>query len=51
MILDHLNTWIEFSNPARGMDVCSHFCLLCYPLYRPCDGWADLPSKESYQNI
>jgi hypothetical protein len=31
-VFDHYNTGIGGSNPARGMDVCPHFSVLCCPV-------------------
>jgi hypothetical protein len=31
-VFDSLNTGIVVSNPARGMDVCPRFSVLCCPV-------------------
>jgi hypothetical protein len=33
-VFGHLNVEITGSNPARGMDVCLRFPVLCYPVCR-----------------
>jgi hypothetical protein len=43
------NTGIMGSNPARSMDVCPRFSVLCSPMYVVALRRADPPSKESYQ--
>jgi hypothetical protein len=48
-VFDRSNTGIVGLNPARGMDVCSRFYVLCCPVYVEALRWADLQSKESYQ--
>jgi hypothetical protein len=50
-IFGRSNTGIAGSNAAQGMDVCLHFSVLCCPEYVEILHWADLPSKESYQNV
>jgi hypothetical protein len=46
-VFNRSNTGIVVSNPARGMEVCPRFSVLCRPM------WVmrrvDPPSKESYQ--
>jgi hypothetical protein len=48
-VFDSLNAGIAVSNPARGMDVCLRFSVLCCPVYAVALRRADSPSKESYQ--
>jgi hypothetical protein len=48
-VFDRLNIGIVGSNPARGMDVCPRFSVLCCPVYVEALCRADPPSKESYQ--
>jgi hypothetical protein len=43
------NVKIAGSNPARGMDVCLRFSVLCCPVWVEALRRADHPSKESYQ--
>jgi hypothetical protein len=43
------NVEIAGSNPARGMDVCLCFSVLCCPVQVEALRRADHPSKESYQ--
>jgi hypothetical protein len=49
IVFGHWNTGIVGSNPARDMDVCPHFSVLCCPVYVETLHWADPLSKESYQ--
>jgi hypothetical protein len=48
-VFDRSNTGITGSNPARGMDVCTHFSVLCCAVYVEALRWADPPSKEFYR--
>jgi hypothetical protein len=48
-VFDRSNIEIAGSNPARGMDVCLRFSVLCCPLYVEALRRADPPSEESYQ--
>jgi hypothetical protein len=43
------NIEIAGSNPARGMDVCPRFSVLCCPVLVEALRRADPPTKESYQ--
>jgi hypothetical protein len=44
-VLNRSNTGILVSNPARGMDVCPHFSVLCGPVKVVALRRADPPSK------
>jgi hypothetical protein len=46
-----LNTEMMGSNPARGMDMCPRFSVLCCSVQVQAMRWTDPPSKESYQNV
>jgi hypothetical protein len=50
-VYDHSNIGITGSNPAWGMDVCLRVSVLCCPVSVEALRWADLLSKESYQNV
>jgi hypothetical protein len=43
------NSGLVGSNPARDMDVCPRFSVLCCPVQVVALRRADPPSKESYQ--
>jgi hypothetical protein len=43
------NIGIAGSNPARGMDICLRFSVLCCPVQVEALRWTDPPAKESYQ--
>jgi hypothetical protein len=47
-VFNHSNTGILDSNPARGMDLCPRFSVLCCPVYVVALRRADPPSKEHY---
>jgi hypothetical protein len=49
-VFEHSNIGIAGSNPARGMDVCPRFSVLCCPVCKvEALRRADPPSKEAYQ--
>jgi len=48
-VFNHSKTVIVVSNPARGMDVCPRFSVLCCPVWVVALRRADPPSKASYQ--
>jgi hypothetical protein len=51
LILSRSDTRIVGVNPARGMDICPRFSLLCWHVYVDASWWADPLSKESYRNV
>jgi len=48
-VYDCSNIGIAGSNPARGMDVCPCFSVLCCPAPVEALRWPKPPTKESYQ--
>jgi hypothetical protein len=48
-VYDLSNIEIAGSNPARGMDMCPRFSVLCCPVSVEALHWTDPPTKESYQ--
>jgi hypothetical protein len=48
-VFDRSNTGIVGLNPARGMDACPRFSVLCSPVQVVAWRLADPPSKESYE--